>query len=335
MKYLLSVTLSIVFLNFVQAQCTTGCDRIDPPIANLSVLPDEVVCITASNVVGTVQIGRGFKGIGQLGGELRVCGSSTTLTATSSFSIYGDDGFYNGGVVKLFNCATLNVTGSFSDNYDAGIQAYCNDCGTADYTINDAVTVTGAKILTGWECTQVLPVELTAFDLFKSGNNVSLIWKTSSEINNDFFEVESSNDGNSWASIGVVQGAGNSNVENTYSFYDDSKKGNVVYYRLKQTDYDGTTDYSEVKVVRFNNSDYLTVYKSGNDLKVELDANGGTTVHVFDMNGKMVKATQFYNAADNGKTLLTFDAGQLSAGVYSVNVYTGGSFSTKKFIVTN
>lgn len=53
------------------------------------------------------------------------------------------------------------------------------------------------------------------------------------------------------------------------------------------------------------------------------------------MNGKIVKATQFYNEADNGKTLLTFDSGQLPAGVYSVAVYTGGSFVTKKFIGTN
>lgn len=58
-------------------------------------------------------------------------------------------------------------------------------------------------------------------------------------------------------------------------------------------------------------------------------------MHVFDMNGKIVKATQFYNEADNGKTLLTFDSGQLPAGVYSVAVYTGGSFVTKKFIGTN
>lgn len=91
-----------------------------------------------------------------------------------------------------------------------------------------------------------LPIQLIEFKAKKRGELVELIWKTASELNNDFFTIESSYDGKTWSLVGNVKGAGNSTVVRSYSIIDDAPLQSTTYYRLKQTDYDGTTSYAPV-----------------------------------------------------------------------------------------
>ena len=101
------------------------------------------------------------------------------------------------------------------------------------------------KIITsGGESTTALPVELISFNGVAENNEVRLTWETASELNNDFFDVERSQNGLNFEKIGTVKGNGNSNILNQYTFLDKDPYVGFNYYRLKQVDYDGTKYFS-------------------------------------------------------------------------------------------
>lgn len=113
-----------------------------------------------------------------------------------------------------------------------------------------------------------LPVELTRFDGQCSGKNVLLNWATASEINNNFFTIERSDDGITFQGIGTINGAGNSTSTLYYMFSDNQSFTNGAYYRLKQTDYNGDSKTSSVIFVASctDNTNTIDVYdQGGND----------------------------------------------------------------------
>jgi len=85
-----------------------------------------------------------------------------------------------------------------------------------------------------------LPIELLSFKGRPEKDRVMLSWETATETNNDYFTIEKSLDGVSWEPIGTVPGAGTSLFTNTYEFPDFHPDIGTNYYRLSQTDYDGT-----------------------------------------------------------------------------------------------
>ena len=94
-----------------------------------------------------------------------------------------------------------------------------------------------------------LPVKLVNFSADLQHSSVKLKWATATEINNDFFTVERSTDNNQWSAIGRVKGAGNSNSLVSYESVDNAPAAGTAYYRLAQTDIDGTVSYSAIKIV--------------------------------------------------------------------------------------
>jgi hypothetical protein len=94
------------------------------------------------------------------------------------------------------------------------------------------------------------PLPVTWLDFtaeLTSEGNALLNWETVHEVNNDGFYVERSKDGKTYASLGFVKGHGTSPDQHSYSFIDNGlTESGTLYYRLKQVDYDGTTDYSKV-----------------------------------------------------------------------------------------
>ena len=97
----------------------------------------------------------------------------------------------------------------------------------------------------------VLPVELVEFRANLRGETVVLNWTTLSETNNDYFTIEHSSDGNYFQKITTVKGAGNSNVSIQYETKDFTPNRGINYYRLLQTDFDGTTTKSNIVNVLF------------------------------------------------------------------------------------
>ena len=114
-----------------------------------------------------------------------------------------------------------------------------------------------------------------------------LTWETALEINNNGFEIEKSLDGFSFYTIGWVTGNGNSTVSHSYEF-DDYKieLGETYYYRLKQVDYDGQFEYSNIVSVSFG--DITQTLEYYNLLGQKLDFNNGVSdgVYIKVINGE-------------------------------------------------
>lgn len=102
----------------------------------------------------------------------------------------------------------------------------------------------------------LVPVELSSFYGVLKNDNVVLFWTTESEKENAGFEVEQSFDGEHFSTIGMVNGAGDSEENLEYNFLDPGVRNralnNTVYYRLAQIDFDGTKTFSEVVAVDLN-----------------------------------------------------------------------------------
>lgn len=91
-----------------------------------------------------------------------------------------------------------------------------------------------------------LPITLLQFSATADAQDVLLSWQTSSEVNNDYFTLERSYDARSFVAIAEIEGAGTTSALNAYNYTDENQPAGIVYYRLKQTDFDGTASYSNV-----------------------------------------------------------------------------------------
>lgn len=105
-----------------------------------------------------------------------------------------------------------------------------------------------------------LPIELVSFKAYQEDNSVTLEWKTASEVNNDYFTVLRSDDGEKWNGLFDVKGAGNSTLPRNYFATDAQPLPGLSYYRLKQTDFDGNATESNVVSVNFEEIPVLSAW---------------------------------------------------------------------------
>jgi len=90
-----------------------------------------------------------------------------------------------------------------------------------------------------------LPIELTEFTSTCETNGVELNWATASEVNNDYFSIERSENGLDWMTVGIVDGSGTSKILKTYAYTDNNlSEASIFYYRLKQIDFDKSSTTS-------------------------------------------------------------------------------------------
>lgn len=136
-----------------------------------------------------------------------------------------------------------------------------------------------------------LPITLIYFTARTEGKRSLLNWETATEINNDRFEIERSNDGITFSKIGQVAGAGNSNIHISYQWYDNSPLKGNNFYRLKQVDIDGKFTHSPVRLVNFKEGNYFIISSNptnGTDIKLSTNLFPAT-LSVFDAGGRKLK----------------------------------------------
>lgn len=170
-----------------------------------------------------------------------------------------------------------------------------------------------------------LPVQLLSFtaEATRQGS-VELVWKTASEINNDFFTVERSADLRHWKEIIHVPGAGNSTVYQSYFATDEAPLQVFSYYRLKQTDFDGTTTYSHVETVAPPGKDAaaVVVYPNpvSNRLVIECSYFEMKGLQLFDITGRPVHVKTIEMNVDRAKAVI--DMSGMPPGVYTLRTTT-------------
>jgi hypothetical protein len=260
-----------------------------------------VVVNTATGNIVAVQSDADLSNSGTFpAGSYRIYGLSylnTETVATYSGSAY---------TTLQSDLGLLNLCGNLSDNYrDVAISA-------------------------------LLPVEIARFDAHKKDDMVELTWQTEVEIDNDFFTLERSANGRDFEPLTRIEGQGNTITATTYEFRDEAPLSGTNYYRLSQTDFDGTNNFIGVRVVEFDSKDLIwDAYPNPlNDevlnLSIKSPFDGEMNLEIHNATGQLIVAKSFELQA--GAQDLNWSLETLPAGVYILNSYFNGLHQTQKLV---
>jgi len=176
--------------------------------------------------------------------------------------------------------------------------------------------------VSGWSATGILPVKLLNFDAYKYRNGHKLIWTTQTEINNDYFIVQKSSNGKDFLDLGIVDGNGTSNNAHSYEFVDNSSSPKIIYYRLKQIDFDGKYEYSEIIVLKSKDDIDVSIYPNptSNNLFFDISDSNDETYSIIYSNvlGSITEEKIQINKGTNTYQVQEFS--KLESGIYFVQI---------------
>ena len=175
----------------------------------------------------------------------------------------------------------------------------------AGNAVNGANGSSGDQVYLGSSAEIALPVVFQSFTATSLPEEVLLAWTTATELNNDYFAIERSQDGTDFKEIATVLGAGTTENAQDYRYVDaDAPTGTDVFYRLRQVDFDGQFSYSETVTVRLeaDAKDALAVFPNpaGAGTPVTVRVANDTPVRLLDVTGREWSLPQ----GTNGRTQL-------------------------------
>ncbi len=177
-----------------------------------------------------------------------------------------------------------------------------------------------------------LPISLFSFNANKNTSTVSLNWKTSSEVNSNRFEVETSTDGTSWKTIGNVAAAGVSISERNYDFIHHNPLNGVNYYRLKQIDNGESFKYSQTRTVTFTGTTDIKVMPNPTTDRLIITANRNVrfeSVTVFNLDGKLMETNQKFQSGNS------IDMRSYPTGIYMIKIIDDAGKTDIKTVIKN
>lgn len=154
-----------------------------------------------------------------------------------------------------------------------------------------AKNATGAwSVVAVRDITAPLPVTLVAFDAEKQEKTVLLKWETAEEANSEHFEVEHSINGRQWNIAGIVNSAGESKVQQFYSFMHSGPVAGENFYRLKMLDKDGSFTYSRIVTVAFTDLNEVTVFPNPSSEKITVTSKKSVKGYkILNAGGKLMR----------------------------------------------
>ncbi|HPI08877.1 MAG TPA: hypothetical protein PLM41_20930, partial [Saprospiraceae bacterium] len=184
---------------------------------------------------------------------------------------------------QLLSCSVQSVCDYLGGSNSVNI--CCNG-----FECNDEAQVEAA-------CALAQPVELTYFraTIPETGRYALLTWRTASERNNLGFDIERSSDGRTWQTLALVPGHGTTQEEQSYAYTDERPQPGENYYRLKQVDFDGKFEYSDIRSVVMGSGakDEVGIYPNPThsglvSLDYYAEKEGDLSVSVFDALGRLM-----------------------------------------------
>ena len=274
-----------------------------------------------------------FKGTGQIaaaaftnaGGILSPGYSPGTLTFSGSkdFSKSTMDIELNGAGTTEYD--RINITGTATLGGTLALTINNTPASGDDMTIITATSIMGTfssvtGLPAGWnivyESSTVkliynnpMPVNLVSFNVKAVGSVIKLDWRTASEVNNAGFYIERSTDGFTWKDIGFLDGNATTSTVRYYAFGDETPMPGINYYRLRQIDFDGKTEYSRIQGVRFiDPQQTITVWAdAARQAHIQTNSIIGQ-VTVYDLSGRILmvskEATLNLSGVQSGMLLL-------------------------------
>jgi hypothetical protein len=269
----------------------------------------------------------------------RIGGASDANGSTDDDDIYNID---MARVTKYSGPDEDNVYGGTGGIYTL-LNTINNGIGNTTYGSNYVeVQVSGFSEfwIHGTENNAALPVELLYLDANGVDNSlIQVSWATAIEINNAGFEIQRSEDGILFETIGWVDGNGNTTETQTYSFDDTDVQAGVTYfYRLRQVDFNDEFEFSHMVSARLED---VSLFEVGNmisnpakdktHLQISVSDEMEVSFSVFDNIGNLVQSGN--QSLKGGNNLLEFDLSELSNGMYILRLETFEGVISRSFVV--
>jgi hypothetical protein len=233
-----------------------------------------------------------------------------------------------GFAITLDDQCQLYVAGTFTDSADFApgtpVSKLKSRSSYFDAFIQKITDLGGA-------CITILPIELISFQGKLVQSTANLEWTTASEINNDYFTIWKSRNGIDYKKFDSVKGAGNSTQKETYNLIDENPFSPFTYYRLTQTDFDGTTTEAGNTLITIKQKDDI-IFLWNLDTKTlstelfGLHSNELYTQVIYSSTGKRINISTI-----PGKNKI--DLSFLSPGVYFTTISGDDCLYTYKFLV--
>ncbi|HLG34298.1 MAG TPA: T9SS type A sorting domain-containing protein [Bacteroidia bacterium] len=339
---------------------TTGSHEF--PFGKSSTVYIPVIFSPISGMGGTVTIGTRATGIDN---EPRPYVSTVNLTAIS-LSSSEEQIAENNYIDRWWDIEAPGFTASFTLSYPGDENTILTQYRTGEFNFEEyhdgtwlihevagngitagigTFTMNYASTFSSWVITargpSSLPVSLLDFTAKPAANAVVLSWATAMEVNNDYFTLEKSSDGINFSHLAKVDGAGNSVSVKTYKHTDNDVEEGVIYYRLSQTDFDGTTVKHKIVSVNLGNVYFPNVLSMEsvfpnpfNDMfTVTFSSTRNTKVEVTltDLDSKLIHSESFMS--EKGSNSYKYqNSSNIPNGIYFINITASGKTITKKII---
>lgn len=182
-----------------------------------------------------------------------------------------------------------------------------------------------------------LPIELLDFSAILKNGAVEVSWSTASELNNDFFTIERTDNLEHFEKIIEVKGSGTTRVRSNYHANDDAPLPGRSFYRLKQTDFDGRSSYSDVREIYNQQPFQVLIYPNpATDGVVTLEVKGGQAlmslpISLVTANGRSVFEAEYMLDA-KGYLKGAIDLKELPSGLYIIDIKTREGLKKKILI---
>ncbi|MFT3822387.1 MAG: T9SS type A sorting domain-containing protein [Chitinophagaceae bacterium] len=186
-------------------------------------------------------------------------------------------------------------------------------------------------------CSTTLPLELSALQASYKNKAVQLSWYTVSESNTQNFYVEFSTNGVDFTTAGTVKAAGNSNSKINYSYTHTTTANGTLYYRLREVDVDGKTNFSNIAAVKatasadITSSIYPNPFTERINFSITLQTSVPVSVTLYDANGRMIQKVIRQGQSGTNQVSLT-GLSSLTPGIYMASI-TAGEFTTVQKLV--
>jgi hypothetical protein len=184
-----------------------------------------------------------------------------------------------------------------------------------------------------------VPVELSSFTANVIEKSVQLNWTTITEKNNSGFEIQRKIESSDWETLGFIAGRGTTTEPSNYSYSDQVKLSGNYEYRLKQIDYDGTFEFSDIVEIEVSPvyeyqlaQNYPNPFNPSTLISFTIAQRSNVILSVFNILGEQV-ATLINETKEAGNYQVEFNASNLPSGMYVYRIEAGNFVSTKKMML--
>lgn len=212
-------------------------------------------------------------------------------------------------------------------------------------SVEVTMTAAGSDAASDLHLDPAVPVELSSFNALLTQEQVTLTWTTETEANNLGFEIRRKQQNDNFVKIGFVPGHGTSTVRHNYSYVDDEIDNGAYYYQLKQIDYDGLFELSEIKSVSVSlpsdfgfEQNYPNPFNSATTIRYQLGQGDPIKVElrIYNSLGELVR-TLVNEQQVSGKYTVVWDGrdnleNMTCSGIYIGCLLAGNHISNFKMI---